>query len=100
MARKKAPEDLSVEELRRLLVEKRRGARKDRLEYFRRTGRVLSISPGPSEAESDRAAPIVDTAEAAESSPEQVPVNPPFSAAGMRARQADSNRATSLPEGR
>ncbi|HMU94366.1 MAG TPA: class D sortase [Anaerolineales bacterium] len=76
MARKKAPEDLSVEELRRLLVEKRRGARKDRLEYFRRTGRVLSISPGPSEAESDRAAPIVDTAEAAESSPEQVPVNP------------------------
>ncbi len=45
MARRKAPEDLSVEELRRLLVEKRRGTRKERLEHFRRTGRVVDATP-------------------------------------------------------
>jgi len=45
MARRKAPEDLSVEELRRLLVEKRRGTRKERLEHFRRTGRVVDAAP-------------------------------------------------------
>src|SRR5574340_695618 len=45
MARRKAPEDLSVEELRRLLVEKRRGARKERLEHFRQTGRVVDLAP-------------------------------------------------------
>ena len=76
MARKKAPEDLSVEELRRLLVEKRRGARKERLENFRRTGRVLSVTPEPSDFTSDRSAPIVDTAEAASSTPEPAPANP------------------------
>jgi len=41
MPRRKAPEDLSVEELRRLLIEKRRGVRRERLEHFRRTGRVV-----------------------------------------------------------
>jgi sortase A len=76
MARKKAPEDLSVEELRRLLVEKRRGARKERLEHFRRTGRVLSITPDSSDVPPNHSAPIVDTAEAADSSPEPVPANP------------------------
>ena len=76
MARKKAPEDLSVEELRRLLVEKRRGARKERLENFRRTGRVLSVTPEPSDFTSDRSAPIVDTVEAASSTPEPAPANP------------------------
>ena len=76
MARKKAPEDLSVEELRRLLVEKRRGARKERLENFRRTGRVLSVTPEPSDYTSDRSAPIVDTVEAATSTPEPAPANP------------------------
>jgi sortase A len=45
MPRRKAPEDLSVEELRRLLVEKRRGTRKERLEHFRRTGRVVDVAP-------------------------------------------------------
>ncbi|RMF47023.1 MAG: class D sortase [Anaerolineae bacterium] len=38
------PEDLSVEELRRLLVEKRRADRRARLEHFRKTGRVVSIA--------------------------------------------------------
>jgi len=41
----KRPEDLSVEELRRLLLDKRRVNRRDRLESFRRTGRVISITP-------------------------------------------------------
>jgi sortase A len=39
------PEDLSTEELRQLLVEKRRSSRQDRLDHFRRTGRVVVISP-------------------------------------------------------
>ena len=78
MARRKAPEELSVEELRRLLVEKRRGARKERLEHFRRTGRVLSIAPNLPDLESqaDQAAPIVDTVESGGFSLEIVPVNP------------------------
>jgi sortase A len=41
--KKAAPEDLTVEELRRLLVEKRRSARQERLERFRRTGRVVTL---------------------------------------------------------
>ena len=45
MARRKAPEDMSVEELRRLLIEKRRGARRERLEHFKRTGRVVDVAP-------------------------------------------------------
>src|ERR1700690_574193 len=61
MARRKAPEDLSVEELRRLLIEKRRGARVERLEHFRRTGRVVG---DPSELREDPASgPVVDTPE-------------------------------------
>lgn len=45
MARRKAPEDLSVEELRRLLIDKRRGRRSQRLDHFRRTGRVVNVEP-------------------------------------------------------
>ncbi len=78
MARKKAPEDLSVEELRRLLVEKRRGVRKERLDNFRRTGRVISVAPDLSDFDShaQRSAPIVDTAELRDSTSELVPENP------------------------
>jgi len=78
MARRKAPEDLSVEELRRLLVEKRRGARKERLEHYRRTGRVIAVSPDLSEydAQAHPSAPIVDTAETGDSTPEPAPANP------------------------
>jgi len=39
------PEDLTSEELRRLLVEKRRSSRQDRMDHFRRTGRVIVVSP-------------------------------------------------------
>ncbi|HNF93915.1 MAG TPA: class D sortase [Anaerolineales bacterium] len=75
MARKKAPEDLSVEELRRLLVEKRRGARKDRLEHYRRTGRVVSLAPDM-DFDSPPSAPVIDTTEAGSSTTEPLPVNP------------------------
>jgi sortase A len=43
--KKGSAEDLSVEELRRLLVEKRRAPRQERLERFRRTGRVVAVAP-------------------------------------------------------
>jgi sortase A len=43
--KKGSTEDLSVDELRRLLVEKRRASRQDRLERFRRTGRVVVVAP-------------------------------------------------------
>jgi sortase A len=56
MSRRKAPEELSVEELRRLLIEKRRGARRERLEHFKRTGRVVDVEP-------EFTAPVVDTLE-------------------------------------
>ena len=71
MARRKSPEDLSVEELRRLLVEKRRGVRKDRLENFRRTGRVISVAPDLPDM-NQQSAPIVETTEGAESAPPPV----------------------------
>jgi sortase A len=45
MPRRRAPEEMSVEELRRLLIEKRRGARRERLEHFKRTGRVVDVTP-------------------------------------------------------
>ncbi|MBI5945325.1 MAG: class D sortase [Chloroflexi bacterium] len=78
MARRKAPEELSVEELRRLLVEKRRGARKERLEHFRRTGRVVSVAPDLADIDSQahHSAPIVDTVESSGSAPEPLPANP------------------------
>ncbi len=55
----KRPEDLSVEELRRLLLDKRRVNRRDRLERFRSTGRVISIAPDPQHD----AGRVVDTPE-------------------------------------
>ncbi len=78
MARRKAPEELSVEELRRLLVEKRRGARKERLEHFRRTGRVVTVAPDMSDFDSQTqsSAPVVDTADASGSALELGPSNP------------------------
>lgn len=45
MSKQVSPEDLSAEELRKLLVEKRRASRQDRLESYRRTGRVVLVAP-------------------------------------------------------
>ncbi len=59
MPRRKAPEELSVEELRRLLIEKRRGTRRERLEHFRQTGRVIA----PELANTPEPAPVVETPE-------------------------------------
>jgi len=70
MARRKAPEDLSVDELRRLLIEKRRGVRRERLEHFRRTGRVMDVAPNASDGL--ESAPVVDTPEES-GDPLQVP---------------------------
>ena len=44
MRKSGTPDDYSVEELRRLLVEKRRASREGRLEHFRRTGRVVTLA--------------------------------------------------------
>jgi sortase A len=76
MARKKAPEDLSVEELRRLLVEKRRGVRKERLDIYRRTGRVVAVAPDLPNMDSHPSSPVIDTAEGNESTVGQAPANP------------------------
>ena len=56
-----------MEELRRLLIEKRRGARRERLEHFKRTGRVVAVEP-----DALAAVPVVDTL--AEVAGEQPPV--------------------------
>lgn len=61
MPRRKAPEELTEEELRRLLIEKRRGARRERIEYFRRTGRVVAAAP---DGEAGEAAPQEDASSA------------------------------------
>lgn len=45
MRKVKSPEDLSIDELRELLVEKRRKVRKKHLERFRNTGRVVALAP-------------------------------------------------------
>lgn len=54
MPKKQSVRDLSVEELRWLLMEKRRTTRQQRLERFRKTGRVVSVS-------SDTADPSLDS---------------------------------------
>jgi sortase A len=41
----KSPEDLSIDELRQLMVEKRRKVRMEHLERFRNTGRVVTLMP-------------------------------------------------------
>lgn len=47
VAKQRSIDDLTVDELRQLLIEKRRSTRRDRLEYFRRTGRVIVVAPDP-----------------------------------------------------
>jgi sortase A len=44
VAKVKSPEDLSIDELRQLLVEKRRKIRMRHLEQFRNTGRVVNLA--------------------------------------------------------
>lgn len=59
------PQDLSDEELRWLLVEKRRAARHERLERYRRTGRAVTLSSDipPADTATWRASPLEDKEE-------------------------------------
>jgi sortase A len=50
MARQRSAKDLTVDELRQLLIEKRRAERQTRLDHFRRTGRVVTLESDPSPA--------------------------------------------------
>ncbi len=62
MPNRKSPQDLSVDELHRLLVEKNRAARQERLDRYRRTGRVVRVASdldGPA-FEGWRTSPIED----------------------------------------
>ena len=63
MSKPKRPEELSAEELRRLLLEKRRTSRQQRLERFRRTGRAVSLAPDlpPAALDEWRSQPIDET---------------------------------------
>jgi sortase A len=47
VARNRSAQDLTVEELRQLLIEKRRSERQKRLDHYRRTGRVIMVEPAP-----------------------------------------------------
>ncbi len=75
MATRKSPEDLSVTELRRLLLDKRRVSRKERLERFRRTGRAIVLTPDApvSGLEEMRSGLVLDTPETDASPPEAKP---------------------------
>ncbi|PKN86763.1 MAG: hypothetical protein CVU46_06755 [Chloroflexi bacterium HGW-Chloroflexi-8] len=44
--KKRNPEDLSIDELRQLIINKRRAQRTERLMYFRQTGRALTLKNG------------------------------------------------------
>lgn len=65
MPRYRKPEDLSVRELRRLLIEKSRAARQKRLSRFRQTGRVVTlVTDGETGGlESLRTSPLIEEAE-------------------------------------
>jgi sortase A len=65
MARPKNPEDLTAEELRRLLVEKRRSVRKQRIERFRETGRIVTLVPD------ERSPGMTELVTAAEDEPDE-----------------------------
>ena len=47
MPRSNSVDDLTIEEVRQLLVEKQRAERHARLEHFRRTGRLIVVEPQP-----------------------------------------------------
>lgn len=75
MPKHKEPEDLSVEELRRLLLAKRRVSRKERLDHFRRTGRAVMLAPDVTDTslESLHSSPVMDTSEVETSDKPETP---------------------------
>lgn len=54
MVRRRSPEDLTVDELRQLLIEKRRSERRKRLDHYRRTGRVILVETVPAQSSYDQ----------------------------------------------
>ncbi len=73
VSKPKRPEDLSAEELRRLLLEKRRTARQHRLEHFRRTGRAVMLAPDlpPAAIDEWRSQPATEAQETSPDAPPQ-----------------------------
>ncbi|MDI6768652.1 MAG: class D sortase [Anaerolineales bacterium] len=65
MSKPKLPEELSEQELRRLLLDKRRVVCRQRLERFRRTGRAVMLAPDlpPAALEEWRTSPLDETPE-------------------------------------
>lgn len=62
MARqRRSAEDLTVDELRQILIEKRRSERQKRLEHYRRTGRVILVEsvPAPAPIDSLQSEPLL-----------------------------------------
>jgi len=58
--RRRLADELSVDELRQLLIEKRRAQRQKRIDYYRRTGRVILVEPSapPASIDALQAAPL------------------------------------------
>ena len=71
MSRRKAPEELSEQELRRLLLDKRRVSRRERLDHFRRTGRAIALEPDIPQGAMDSQAELADDAHKPESALEK-----------------------------
>jgi sortase A len=53
VARRRSPEDLTVDELRQLLIQKRRSERQKRLDHYRRSGRVILVESVPNQPSFD-----------------------------------------------
>jgi sortase A len=69
----KRPEDLSEQELRRLLLDKRHDARQRRLDRFRRTGRAVQLAPDlpPAAFDEWRSQPLLEGQEPGPGNPSQ-----------------------------
>lgn len=62
MTRRRSIHDLSEEDLRRLLVEKRRSERQVRLERYKRSGRIFPLGPAEDSAETSAGGSILQSA--------------------------------------
>jgi sortase A len=65
MKRQRSAKDLTVDELRHLIIEKRRSERQTRLDHYRRTGRVVHLEsdPMPASLENLRSTALTDDEE-------------------------------------
>ena len=71
MSKRKTPEELSEQELRRLLLDKRRVSRRERLDHFRRTGRAIALEPDIPQGAMNSQAELADDAHRPESALEK-----------------------------